>query len=636
MISQQTPSAVFYYTSPNDVANNPSPLELSYHSPSTRHLCTILPTATPEPSTITEIDSAYCPQSFASWDANSAFHSKRFFGGNDLLDDGEHHGAMGSMSCPICESVIMLVVQESKLHQQQISSEEDPEYASQSCTHLCMYKCGYCHWNSVDQLKIYSKLFINMIDNSSNNNETTEKEMVQKATKEVQLKLSKAINKRKQSVVPFMNTVIQRWNEQFKLEEVNKRKTEMLLSKPTIGSSACAIANTCSVLNHKDLNSTLITSSSSSSLKGTLWSVQALDESIIQRRKHINQQVTESIFAKKDDSCIVSSLRISDLSSSSTSSTLSTLLPSSNTNDSNKQFRSLSQCTISTTNAEDEHKALMPTPVKLRTRAIKRDYKELSLGKPGILIKPKVNPLEGDSSLRYGQGQWWKKDSSAIHTIPKISIHKLSFHEESSQYALLLRISNPTLGLIRLKVHTNFTSTFHDSFHTTFPPTYHNLVMSSFPLNVVRSKVIPPNHNCSNEMECVSLEPIEDAFLELGGISGNVHPETLSKVKNWESSISWKSLNDDDNDDNNDEDCNCKLISQQNDVAYVEFKVYTKNSLKSEEDTTTDYYKGFISTPLILDIEIGNGSWDSSLIQGKHDESEKEFVPFVVLPTWKA
>jgi hypothetical protein len=35
---------------------------------------------------------------------------------------------------------------------------------------------------------------------------------------------------------------------------------------------------------------------------------------------------------------------------------------------------------------------------------------ELSKGKPGILIKSKINPLDGDTtSSRTGHGQWWKK-----------------------------------------------------------------------------------------------------------------------------------------------------------------------------------------------------------------------------------
>ena len=51
----------------------------------------------------------------------------------------------------------------------------------------------------------------------------------------------------------------------------------------------------------------------------------------------------------------------------------------------------------------------LPYPIPLHTRKIHRCRKELAAGRTGILIKPKPNPLEGDSSLRSGHGQWWKK-----------------------------------------------------------------------------------------------------------------------------------------------------------------------------------------------------------------------------------
>jgi hypothetical protein len=52
---------------------------------------------------------------------------------------------------------------------------------------------------------------------------------------------------------------------------------------------------------------------------------------------------------------------------------------------------------------------LLPLPIPLRPRKSRRCRAELAEGRPGILLKPKLNPLEGDSSLRTGHGQWWKK-----------------------------------------------------------------------------------------------------------------------------------------------------------------------------------------------------------------------------------
>jgi hypothetical protein len=53
--------------------------------------------------------------------------------------------------------------------------------------------------------------------------------------------------------------------------------------------------------------------------------------------------------------------------------------------------------------------ALLPLAIPLRPRKSRRCRSEMAEGRPGILVKPKLNPLEGDSSLRTGHGQWWKK-----------------------------------------------------------------------------------------------------------------------------------------------------------------------------------------------------------------------------------
>lgn len=55
---------------------------------------------------------------------------------------------------------------------------------------------------------------------------------------------------------------------------------------------------------------------------------------------------------------------------------------------------------------------MLPLPIPLRQRLSRRCRAELAQGRPGILLKPKLNPLEGDSSLRSGHGQWFKKAST--------------------------------------------------------------------------------------------------------------------------------------------------------------------------------------------------------------------------------
>jgi len=66
-------------------------------------------------------------------------------------------------------------------------------------------------------------------------------------------------------------------------------------------------------------------------------------------------------------------------------------------------FQSLNTCVDS--------QSLLPLPTMLRPRRSRRCRAELAEGRPGILLKPKLNPLEGDSSLRSGHGLWWRKVS---------------------------------------------------------------------------------------------------------------------------------------------------------------------------------------------------------------------------------
>eukprot|EP00978_Attheya_sp_CCMP212_P001219 scaffold2550_cov48-Attheya_sp.AAC.2 len=95
---------------------------------------------------------------------------------------------------------------------------------------------------------------------------------------------------------------------------------------------------------------------------------------------------------------------------------------------------------------------LLPIPIALRAKKSRRCRAELAAGRPGILVKPKQNPLEGDSSLRSGHGQWWKKDSSAIHAVPRVRVVQGGSNFEGN-HVFLLQVKNPTLGPVRLRFH---------------------------------------------------------------------------------------------------------------------------------------------------------------------------------------
>lgn len=85
---------------------------------------------------------------------------------------------------------------------------------------------------------------------------------------------------------------------------------------------------------------------------------------------------------------------------------------------------------------------MLPLPIPLRPRNSRRCRAELAQGRPGILLKPKLNPLEGDSSLRSGHGQWFKKVCASSDRY-SVDPNGHVWHVLISHFALVLRYRTP-------------------------------------------------------------------------------------------------------------------------------------------------------------------------------------------------
>ncbi|ETV97063.1 hypothetical protein H310_09887 [Aphanomyces invadans] len=68
--------------------------------------------------------------------------------------------------------------------------------------------------------------------------------------------------------------------------------------------------------------------------------------------------------------------------------------------------------------------ALFPSRPDLRVKRSWRCVESMASGAPGILVKPQINPMTGDSSMVVA-ASWWKKASLAIHVVPSITIRRL-------------------------------------------------------------------------------------------------------------------------------------------------------------------------------------------------------------------
>jgi hypothetical protein len=218
----------------------------------------------------------------------------------------------------------------------------------------------------------------------------------------------------------------------------------------------------------------------------------------------------------------------------------------------------------------------------------------LAEGRPGILVKPKLNPLEGDTSLRSGHGQWWKKDSTATHVVPLVTIVKrVNGH-------FLLKVSNPTMGMVRLRFGP---STLENA------RALKQVLIDSLKVSYADIILNPKATSTLKPSEFVQLDSVQDSFLELGKSSRSSLPEA---VASWTPTAPGDSPS-------------IQLVASYKDTAWLELIL-----------TVTDYQQNQVWTaaPITLQIQVGDGSWESSLIKCIPSE-RPDLVTFDIFIAWE-
>jgi hypothetical protein len=221
----------------------------------------------------------------------------------------------------------------------------------------------------------------------------------------------------------------------------------------------------------------------------------------------------------------------------------------------------------------------LPLAIPLRPRKSRRCRAELTEGRPGILVKPKLNPLEGDTSLRSGHGQWFKKDSSAILVLPRVSV------ERQDQRAVLLSVHNPTLGVVKLSFGPSFypgEPVFEDPSQRTAQ--LKHILVDSLRNTVLDSVTLDTSFQLPSS-DIIALEAVEDTFLEIGGKGAQLPQE----VQDWTSEkLGW--------------------IAQEADKAWFAMDA-------GESDCV----------PLAMAVIVAKGSWESSLIKPVQEDDSVSF-----------
>jgi len=240
---------------------------------------------------------------------------------------------------------------------------------------------------------------------------------------------------------------------------------------------------------------------------------------------------------------------------------------------------------------------------------------ELAAGRTGILIKPKLNPLEGDTSLRAGHGQWWKKDSSAVHVVPRVQFCRHGADPTSQKYAALLSVKNPTLNMIRLRFSGppdpgNGSDDAAEPSPFVHPRELENILVDPFTETSVQGCL------CSSEVtssltptDFFELDPADDPFLDIG--KGQV--DDPAEVRNWDAKSGLDALGEG-------SASQMRLVATQGDTAWVELVLCNAASEEISSGDTNNY----LVVPITLQIEVGNDSWEASLIKRRDLPKEEQ------------
>lgn len=562
-LQQLPPSGAVVYV---DHANHLSPLTLTYHATAARHLTSGRSDVIP-PSTTVEVDSAYCPRSLIFCDASSA--------SSGLQKDG------GCKDCPICFSPVSFSIDKNV----SLTSEG-------AITHLvCSYLCGHCQWSSrecgvtsnADKLLEYTT----PDDVDIEKKKELEKQRglaIAEISKELESCLQQRIMEKNKVGDDLFNAITTMWAQR---EQDEQRRKRMVIG-------------------------TTQTKGGIDDSSGESWSLQTLERSLLKKKMELDasnstpeKEGTLTSFQDNDDK----------MAGDTTGNPKD--IPTAN--------QIAAQMTLTTTTPQSRSD-LFPLPVSYRARVSRRCRAELAAGRTGILVKPKLNPLEGDTSLRAGHGQWWKKDSSAVHVVPRVQLCRHGADTKTQKYAALMKVKNPTLNMIRLRLSgpsdLEEEKTEGEDTSTSFPQIdeheLENILVDPFTETFVQGVLCNPESMVSlTPTDFFVLEPADDPFLDIG----KGKEEEPPAVKDWDATSTLDSMDDSNT-------SQLKLVATRGDTAWVELILCNATA----EDFSSNVNK-YLALPLALQIEVGNGSWEASLIKRRDLPDEEQDLVTLSLVT---
>lgn len=191
---------------------------------------------------------------------------------------------------------------------------------------------------------------------------------------------------------------------------------------------------------------------------------------------------------------------------------------------------------------------------------------------------------------------------------------------DGTKHALLIKVSNPTLGDIRLRLQSSdYKGEPEWDSKSDRTPALEDLLVDPLTQTKINIKLATEIVQQLQATQVCELEAAEDSFLELGKSADNDEPD---EVTQWDyaavlssSTVSSESS-----------PSTLRLLAQKSAVGWFELvllETTVENGLHS-------------AVPLALQIEVGDGSWESSLVQPEPVEGEgvKDMATFDLVLAW--
>jgi hypothetical protein len=220
------------------------------------------------------------------------------------------------------------------------------------------------------------------------------------------------------------------------------------------------------------------------------------------------------------------------------------------------------------------------------------------------------------------------QDSSAIHVIPRVRVvqrYQSTVNNEGtlgSMQVFLLKVSNPTLGSVRLRFSKSafggekeyWNDSAGESSTNGTATLFAGLLVDTLEQRFIQAKLKPSLMNDLETTGTVELLSAEDSIIELRGKT----LRTPELVMNWDPELVLKRV-----DTSAGSAPFIRLVTQSAADAWFELVV-----LEPHADVSLAS-----AVPLALEVDLGHGSWESSLIPA--NDVAKDMVVFDLVLVWK-